>query len=173
MSCYLTVCQTQQSAQHIPNLSSLLPVILPSAWRDEFQLFLQINPPDFLDNETGREGRLFNMGAKLRMGVWKGVRWRLLTLCLCWWHISLSLQHVLKTEVCRYRVYLRAVIFKQTCRWRTQQQRKHHRPVPMSTHSSDDKREVSDYQPTTHLHASKINRQLEQALPLAHQATGS
>lgn len=152
MSCYLTVCQTQQSAQHFPNLSSFLPAIFASAWRDRFQLFLQITlQPSSIMTQEGR-GIFSNIGCfgKGRMETGRIPPLPLMT--------HLSLQHVFKTGL-KLVVYLRAVILKQTCRWRTQHQRKHHRPVLMSTHSSDDKGEVSDYRATTHLHVSKINRQ--------------
>lgn len=62
MRCYLTVCQTQQSAKHIPNHPPSFPAILPPAWRDEVQL----NTPISVDNEAGREEHLLNMGANYR-----------------------------------------------------------------------------------------------------------
>lgn len=76
-------------------ISSFLPAILPSARRDKFQLFLQVNTPLFFENETGRVGCLFFLHrGKLRAGV---LWWRLKrSQCFCSWFILLSLQHVFK-----------------------------------------------------------------------------
>lgn len=69
------------------------------------------------------------------MGVWKG---RMATgrIPLLMTHLAVTLSCLkIWTEVNGHCVYLRALILEQTCRRRTQHQRKHHRPVLMSTHT--------------------------------------
>ncbi len=115
-------------------ISPFLPAILPSAWRDQFQLFLQVNTPVCCHNATGREGHLLSMGANcarvLHDWNWEDLSASACDSCSC--HSNISSNPL--TGWSSYCVRLRAVIQRQTS-WRTQHQRKHEQPILMSTHA--------------------------------------
>lgn len=115
---------------------SFLPAILPSAWRDKFQLFLQVNTPVFFENETGRGGCLFFASGQTVSGCFMMETAKV--------PVLLFMIHPAVTPTCLQKpltgwsswcIYLRAIMLKQTCSWRIEHQRQHERPVLMSTHT--------------------------------------
>lgn len=127
--------------------SPLLPSYNPE--ETSSSSYFQLNTPIYIDNGPEREWGHFKMGGN---GGWVLVKG---------WIEAGS--HVVVTPTCTYRVYLKAAILKQTLSGTTPKKTPPPRP-PTHWYDSDDRGELCDYQATTHLHMSKINRQLEEAL---------